>query len=371
MEDRTLGMTRHEWTAFAAVTSLLVVSQIVEDQGTGVFELMLGEAFSPRVGTLSVLAAVFLLLVIYTGFRIGYHNPRPCPATRRLTGAFGCMALVLSQAAPNWAAVSLGLGNIPLAARLALLTAMLLAWFWLYGKVLPQVRRWFDTPEDIAESDDPPPPEGAVVLVMLISPHNEIRFNCQSGVVTYPDGHHRRLHYRSIDEDIEILNSPGSQESESRDKDSRWPWQQLLRGIRRFVRDRTPGSHLRIILVGSATRGGVSGTHSLLETECIPFLKNYVPDDFSVAIEAYKQPLDFEDFNEVKTAIRTLVERECRGVGEANVFVDITGGQKTASIAAAVATMGARGMFQYVQTSKPFQRLVFDLHSPAMPASGP
>jgi len=371
MEHRTLGMTRHEWSALAAVTGLLLISQIVEDQGTAACELFLGEAFPPRAGVFSVLAAVFLLGVIYTGFRLGSHNPRPGPGTRWLLGGLACAALVLSQAAPSWAVQSLGFRDIPTVARLALGTGILLAWLWLYDKVLPQVKRWFDTPDDIAESDDPPPPDGDVVLVMLVSPHNRIRFHCESGVVTYPNGDCRRLHYQSIDEDIQILDNSGKEEPEAPDKNTHWSWQQLLRGIRRFVRDRKTGGHLRIILVGSATRDGVPGTYALLESQCIPFLRRYVPNDGSVDIEAYSRPLDFEDFNEVKTAIRDLVERECLRVGETNVFVDVTGGQKTASIAAAVATMGGRGMFQYVQTSEPFQRLVFDLHSPAMPASGP
>jgi hypothetical protein len=86
-----------------------------------------------------------------------------------------------------------------------------------------------------------------------------------------------------------------------------------------------------------------------------------------LTVAIHPNPLDFEDYNSVMESIRNLLRRECEGNTDTNVFVDITGGQKIASVAAAAATIGTIGQFQYVQTNHPNDVLVSDLHPQVIP----
>ena len=81
-----------------------------------------------------------------------------------------------------------------------------------------------------------------------------------------------------------------------------------------------------------------------------------------------EEGINFEDFNEVKTHLFLVVLDAASKVGDDRVFVDVTGGQKTTSIAAAVATTGETGFCQYVQTNWPHDLLFYDLHPPELPA---
>lgn len=74
--------------------------------------------------------------------------------------------------------------------------------------------------------------------------------------------------------------------------------------------------------------------------------------------------IDFENFNDVRDHLFLVVQKASCIVGDDCVFVDVTGGQKTTSIAAAVATTGETGRCQYVQTNWPNRVLLYDLHPP-------
>ena len=244
-----------------------------------------------------------------------------------------------------------------------------LMWLFLYYRIAPQVRSFFDTPKDFMDASDPDPPMGDVTLVMHISPHNDLCYDAEQGVVTdKKSGRQFNLGFRSIPEDIAILDGEYLEPVPGGDKGSRWPWQQLLRGIDRYVNlPQKRSGKLRILLIGSKD-GARAGTFHLLD-ECIRFLKHY-PELQDAEIVAHCSALDFEDYNEMKEAIRDLLDRETATVDEKSVFVDITGGPKTASIAAASATMGAKGMFQYIQTSAPHDRIVFDIHPQSVMTPG-
>ena len=102
---------------------------------------------------------------------------------------------------------------------------------------------------------------------------------------------------------------------------------------------------------------------------CKTFLERY-PEVAPDSVRIFPHPLDFEDFTQVKKRVRECIREEYRRVGEGKVFVDITGGQKVASAAAAAATIGTMGQFQYVRTNEPWTVIVSDLHPQAVPAAG-
>jgi hypothetical protein len=86
-----------------------------------------------------------------------------------------------------------------------------------------------------------------------------------------------------------------------------------------------------------------------------------------LTVEIHPEPLDYEDYNSVMDSIRDRLKQECESKPDINIFVDITGGQKITSVAAAAATIGTIGQFQYVQTNDPYEVLVSDLHPQVIP----
>ncbi len=138
-------------------------------------------------------------------------------------------------------------------------------------------------------------------------------------------------------------------------RDSRWSGQQMLRAIRTH-RDTLE----RIILVGSQA----SAT-----------------DAFVSLLTAYKEkgglrygartsvPVDFEDFDAVSNVLRGEIGRlRKEGYVDADIVIDITGGQKPNSIAAAAVTLEYGDiLFQYVKTGGDHTVVAYDIgiHVPA------
>lgn len=146
------------------------------------------------------------------------------------------------------------------------------------------------------------------------------------------------LQGESLDADIEALDR------------LRWNWQQLLRAV---VPHRSRLQ--RITLIGSPAPTGSFGQLEL----CVAILQRYLP---AVSVRAVSRPVDFEDFGALVECIRRLIaEERAEGVSEADIIVDVTGGFKTASIAAASVTMNRNVTFQYVQTVPPYDVYAYNV----------
>jgi len=120
----------------------------------------------------------------------------------------------------------------------------------------------------------------------------------------------------------------------------RWNWQQLLRALVPHI-----DSLKSVYLLGSPEPGGSYRWLDAAE-EIIKMYKN------NVEVKRYKNPVDFEDFDELLKIIINCIEclRE-EGIKDKDIIIDITGGTKTASIAGAIATLNTRVTFQYVSTN--------------------
>ena len=362
--------------AFFTWLSLLVVAQFLGQDGTDLINWMcssIGKPFTtyPLLWCLGFL--ILLFIAACTARAWTEANPRmddwrkwgvaTCLLTAIVTGNTACALLAdgLSDAVGDYRSLWHW--------KLLWFAGGCLAWLFLYYRISPNVHYFFETPKDFMEASDPDPPLGDVTLVMHVSPHNDLRFNAEEGLVTDRSGRQFKLGFRSIPEDIAILDGGDLNPAPGDDNGSRWPWQQLLRGINRYVT--TPQQHrsrkLRILLIGSKDSAKAGTFHHL--DECIRFLKCY-PELRHAEIESYREALDFENYNEMKDAIRKVLADESKTVNEKSVFVDITGGPKTASVAAAAATMGANGMFQYIQTTHPNSRIVFDIHPQSVMTPG-
>jgi len=139
-----------------------------------------------------------------------------------------------------------------------------------------------------------------------------------------------------------------------------WPWQQMLRAL-------IPHEpQLKSVwLVGS--RGDKGSFRQL--PKCRSFLQALLGPEVSVFIEGrdlvsakfteemarklHNQAVDFEDFHEIKERLDALLHRiESKPYSHdaSDIVIDVTGGQKTTSIAAATLTLKSDVVFQYVQT---------------------
>lgn len=139
---------------------------------------------------------------------------------------------------------------------------------------------------------------------------------------------------------------------------TRWNWQQILRAVKEH-RDKLgqTESKGRIHLIGSS---GQDGSYPWLPV-CKLFLQQYFPQ---AAITPYIVPVDFEDLDSVRDAIQQIIDQEKeRGTPEGEIIIDATGGQKTTSIAVALATLNSKVTFQYVQTTDDPKVIAYDVVS--------
>ena len=126
-----------------------------------------------------------------------------------------------------------------------------------------------------------------------------------------------------------------------------WNWQPLLRAIEH---------HPRLAHIWLISSPGARGSFECAE-KCGRLLASYQRGH----LERFHKPVDFEDFDALVSAIRGLLTSELRGLPAVKIAVDITGGQKVASIVSAALTMNRELRFQYVQTNHPFEAVTYQL----------
>lgn len=135
---------------------------------------------------------------------------------------------------------------------------------------------------------------------------------------------------------------------------SAFPWQQTLRAARHHHRS---GTLKKLMLVGSEGEGG-SGSPAAL-TQARAFFGHYLPgvDILAPGIDrpALLSP-NFEDLEATRAALKKAIAL-C-AAQDRDIIIDLTGGQKTASIAATLVTLDrAELMFQYMGTQKSTGRI--------------
>jgi len=146
---------------------------------------------------------------------------------------------------------------------------------------------------------------------------------------------------------------------------ARWNWQQLLRCIKPHIHtleavyvigskdteEPDPKTGQMTKKLGSHT--AIDDVKAIIARYCNkkPWIK---PD---------REPVDFENFNDLQAAILRGIKEisQEHGIDESDIIIDVTGGQKTASIAGAVVTLNRSVAFQYVQTNSPYDVWEYDL----------
>ena len=349
------------------MTAFIAVSQMVGQLGTYELESLLGKPRQPEThltyGGFGLLACVGVGALAYLLVRQGQRDD---DWGIRWAFALTCAValVILTNAFPSWLLGAAGLESTPDVWRRVILVAFAATWCFLYSRILPAIQDWFQTPTDVGTAVEPAVPSGSISLIVLVSRIDEAKLTRTSEPWVVQADRDYSIGFASMAADIRSLEG------------SRWPWQQLLRAINRFLNTGRP-TPLRVILVGSADveadavtgRRKVPGSFRQLARLCKPFLERF-PDlrNSGSEVVIHEKAADFEDFNDVIGIVRYLIEESHRlGYPHSNIFVDITGGQKIASVAAAAATIGAHGQFQYVGTNPPYEMVVSDLHDSSLP----
>lgn len=365
---------------FALILALVVVlTQLLGQAGTTLVDWALKEvrhaSFVKRIAEFLVAAAC-----VAAAYLIGLAWPRPSRRVAWIRALVAAVAVVSLNTFLNTVGTIVGdlVGESVLWWGL-LLVLLVGGWAWATLVCLPHVQKWFQAQVDRCPEEEVNYGSGHVVLVMLVSRIDEDSLDLASGIV-----HGRRLAFETLHADISSLEANRQLGGAGRAK---WAWQQLMRGIERAVKRTSAGDRTTIVLVGSSGEGG---SYRQLET-CRNFLNRYpelkdVHRAEVIASPAYlaktasrlglrPEPaaiadggIDFEDFNAVRQHVFWIAHVAACEVGGNRVFVDVTGGQKTTSIAAAVATTGETGFCQYVQTNPPNKVVSYDLHPPELPA---
>lgn len=182
-------------------------------------------------------------------------------------------------------------------------------------------------------------------LILFVSPQNihllKERPAINGPVTLKKDDQSLKLE-RNLDNDIASLANSGF---------SGWNWEPLLRSIKEH-RD-----HLQHIwLLGSAGEKGSFPQGEIARD----FLRGYLPDIAS-KIECYGRALAFEDVEALADELRHIIKSEAERFPLPDICVDVTGGQKTTSIAGVLATLKTPVVNQYVQTGKKREVLMYDL----------
>jgi hypothetical protein len=147
---------------------------------------------------------------------------------------------------------------------------------------------------------------------------------------------------QSLHEDIERL-----EKLKTNNSSNYWNWQQILRAL-----ERHRGRLKRVRLIGST-----DGSFDQLES-CAELVRRYAP---GVVVEPFTRPVDFENFRDLVTVIREVIREEATAkIEPRDMVVDVTGGQKPASAAAAAVTLKSRVRFGYVQTNPRYDVKCYD-----------
>ena len=295
-------------------------------------------------------SAIILIVLVFALHTLHHQNPRPKSLWfRGLLWAISTLVVVTAYCAATWTEHAV-LGFSWLGSRPWLFVLMCLAGLAAVNRVLKDILRGIEGPEDIHQTGYPAEPPGTLVLFVSIIHKDTIEFAREgSGIIvrTGAPGSpptEYRIAGECIGDDITALHG------------SRWPWQQLLRAV-------LPHAGLRkLILVGSSHgfTPDSPGSAALIQ-DCARMLAPYLPEGCEVVTG--HEALPFESFNAVKKALRKIINAEITTAGEGRVMIDVTGGQATTSIAAAAATIGTEALFQYVQTNPPFDVLYYDVHN--------
>jgi hypothetical protein len=133
-------------------------------------------------------------------------------------------------------------------------------------------------------------------------------------------------------------------------------WQQIARAVRAHLAGVDSPRLGKLILIGSRDRNNRGSVQKL--PQAVEIFKHLLAPH-GVVVEAFAgNAPDFEELEDVTRALQRAYEQA--GAKPGQIVIDVTGGQKTASIAAAMFTLDKPDLvFQYVSTTSPYEPKTF------------
>jgi len=193
------------------------------------------------------------------------------------------------------------------------------------------------------------------VLIAFLSDDGNTRW--RDGKVIYQSGNSQPAFIESIETWAQSQERLGS-------------WQQIARAVCVHLTGNGPHRLRKLILIGSRNRnnqnqnqgqgqgqGQDQGSVQKLPQAVEIFTHLLAPHGVVVEAFAGNAP-DFEELEDVTRALQEALEQA--NEKPERIVIDVTGGQKTASVAAAMFTLDKRDLvFQYVSTSSPHETKTF------------
>jgi hypothetical protein len=184
-------------------------------------------------------------------------------------------------------------------------------------------------------------------LIVLLSSPNIVLTDITFPLTIDLKGQKVTLSGNSLDGDIKTL------ENIKKTTEKFWNWEQLLRGIEKHQE-----MLKHVYLIGSKATKKIPASFDFLD-RAEKLITQYCSN---VKIYKAPSPIGFENFDElVKGIIVAIKEIKKADVSEKDIIIDVTGGQKTTSIAGASVTLNSNVTFQYVQTDDPWDVLAYDV----------
>jgi len=183
-------------------------------------------------------------------------------------------------------------------------------------------------------------------LIILLSSPNKVPSKKFPMSIDLRNENKVELQGKSLTDDIKALE-------ECKTNNDYWNWEQLLRGIKEHQ-----NTLKYVYLIGSKETKRIPASFDFLD-HAKAIIRQYCPN---ITFLKEVEPIDFENFNELVDKIAAAIKKlKEEGINEKDIIIDITGGQKTASIAGAAVTLSSNVTFQYVQTDDPWKVQVFDV----------
>ncbi|MDD2919539.1 hypothetical protein [Rhodoferax sp.] len=225
----------------------------------------------------------------------------------------------------------------------ALFISMCAAAFWLYTTR----SAWGEPPRVLKQTTGGVPRK--VLVVTLSTPPEQVKgFDLGGGKSI--------VLYENAADNLMPIPTPAAAKADMK----RHNWQQALRAVDHHAKD----LELLIMVPSSGAGGSAQKTKQFIQ-----WMEHYQnstdwarPAGTKPFLIREVEAVDFEDFKGLQHAYTQAIElAKAEHYVESDVVIDVTGGQKTTSIAGAMVTLTSDADFQYIQTVPPYGLITYSL----------
>lgn len=164
--------------------------------------------------------------------------------------------------------------------------------------------------------------------------------------------------YENAAENLLPIHTPSDAKADMK----RHNWQQALRAVDHHAKV------LELLIVVPSSGGRGSGHKTTQFTQWMEHYQSSADWSASPRTKPFAirviEAVDFEKFTALQHAYAQAIElAKAEHYMESDVVIDVTGGQKTTSIAGAMVTLTSHSKFQYIQTVEPYALITYSVVS--------